>query len=340
MLINRSIQTFHRPASRFRLSSPSITHRLLTSGPGNSELVISPKDLQSLVQSDEQAVSIVDTTWFMPNSPRKSAEEFFKQRIPGSQFLDLDKVASSHPLGLKHMMPSAQTFAQACGSMGIRPDSHVVLYDTHGVFSSPRALFMFKAFGHQFVSVLNGGLPRWATEGYKIDANPPATIPSVSYPTPSVSSGVTRDYEFMVSNARLDAKGDPTSSIVLDARPKGRFLGTDAEPRPEIRSGHMPNSVSLPFNAFLETRDGKDGAKYTVIRPREEIQSVLEDALGADLVQDIIDGQRSVTTTCGSGMTAGVLWLGLKLLGAKHISLYDESWTGYADPSRKSNIVA
>lgn len=98
---------------------------------------------------------------------------------------------------------------------------------------------MFKAFGHQFVSVLNGGLPRWATEGYKIDANPPATIPSVSYPTPSVSSGVTRgssftilsilqtshldlDYEFMVSNARLDAKGDPTSSIVLDARPKGR----------------------------------------------------------------------------------------------------------------------
>jgi len=204
-------------------------------------------------------------------------------------------------------------------------------YDTHGVFSAPRALFMFRSFGHEQSSVLDGGLPRWEFEGLPTESGPVAEIPRTEYPAPTLASENIRNYEQMVSNAAKELS-DPLAEIVLDARAHGRYTGADPEPR-GLPSGHMPHSLSLPFNAFLQNNSvhHHSGATFTTYLPPKELQRKLEDAVGTEYTRLILEGQRRVTTTCGSGMTAGILWLGLKLINeTTPVALYDESWMGYA----------
>ncbi|KAH7883899.1 Rhodanese-like domain-containing protein [Phlebopus sp. FC_14] len=295
----------------------------------NAPYLLSPTQLRDAVSSG--GVSILDASWFMPNSPRRASHEFQGKRIPGAQFLDLDEVASTHELGLKHMMPSERQFADACEKLGIEPSSHVIIYDTHGVFSSPRALFMFRAFGHQKSSILDGGLPRWEAEGFETVSVPSAIGSSSTYPTPVFDSGTIRSYEQVVANSLPELALDPTVEVVVDARSRGRFLGTDPEPRLGLSSGHIPHSFSLPFNAFLKTHTAPNSlTQYTTFLTVPELRQALVDAIGTEQTELVISGKRSITTSCGSGMTAGVLWLGLRLLGAPKIALYDESWTGYA----------
>ncbi|KII93440.1 hypothetical protein PLICRDRAFT_100147 [Plicaturopsis crispa FD-325 SS-3] len=309
------------------------------SSSGATPLLISPLQLSKLAPSSD--VAILDATWFMPNAPRNAREEFASKRIPGARYLDLDEVASAHELGLKHMMPEGRVFADACEKLGISPSSHVVIYDAHGVFSSPRALLMFKSFGHEKTSVLDGGLPRWESEGLKVDQYTPMDEEKPpSYPTPSLDERVVRSYTQMVSNSSFDPTVDLNAELVLDARPRARFEGKAPEPRPDIPSGHIPNSFSLPFDTFLQTHSSptlRSSATFTTYRPPSEIRKALVDAVGVDQAELIISGKRPVTATCGSGMTAGVIWLGLKLLGVDQIGLYDESWTGYA--ARKSSRI-
>ncbi|KAJ4476746.1 Rhodanese-like domain-containing protein [Lentinula aciculospora] len=301
-----------------------------SSARAEAPLIISPSHLHQIVK-ENQTVTILDTTWFMPDSPRKAYQEFQKRRIPGAQFLDLDEVASAHELGLKHMMPSGVQFVEACEKFGIQPSTHVVLYDDHGVFSSPRALFMFRSLGHRNSSILNGGLPLWDAKSFEVDANPPSLPPSKSrYSLPELDQNVIRSYEQMVANSELNPSTSVEAELVLDARPTGRFAGKDPEPRPGLSSGHIPNSFSLPFSSFLETKEGPQGSTYTVFREPSEIRKELDNAVGAAQAERIIKGEATAVTTCGSGMTAGVIWLGLQLLGAPKLSLYDESWTGYA----------
>ncbi|KAG0697162.1 Rhodanese-like domain-containing protein [Suillus ampliporus] len=305
----------------------------------STPLSLTPLRLQQLLPTlpDSKQVSILDSSWFMPNSPRRANEEFQKKRIPGAQFLDLDELASPHELGLKHMIPSEQQFADACEAFGIEPSSHVILYDTHGVFSSPRALFMFRAFGHEKSSILDGGLPRWEAEGFPIEAKPPAHARKSVYPTPVFDKGTIRSYDQIVSNSFTDLQSDPAVELVIDARSRGRFQGTDPEPRPGLSSGHIPHSFSLPFTAFLQTQTVPNSSvQYTTLLPVHELRNALVSHVG-EHADAVIQGQRLITTTCGSGMTAGVLWLGLKLLGAPNVALYDESWTGYA--SRASSKI-
>jgi thiosulfate/3-mercaptopyruvate sulfurtransferase len=290
-------------------------------------LLLTPKQVNEITQSNPASVSILDSTWFMPNAPRNAKDEFLSRRIPSAQYLDLDEVASPNALGLKHMMPSPQTFADACGNLGVTPSSHVIIYDSHGIFSAPRALFMFRTFGHANSSVIDGGLPRWADEGFAVETSAPTGPRQSSYPPPNLNDQAIRNYDQMVWNTALDPSA---SEIVLDARPKGRFTGKDPEPRPGLSSGHMPNSYSVPFNLFLQKHKTKDGREYTSFLPASDVRRILNDTFGETETEKIICGERSVITSCGSGMTAGVLWLGLQLLGAPHISLYDESWTGYA----------
>ncbi|KAF5337093.1 hypothetical protein D9611_003249 [Ephemerocybe angulata] len=298
-------------------------------GTHKTPLVLSPQEVNNLAHS-KAPVAFLDATWFMPNSPRKAREEFQSKRIPGAQFLDLDEVASSHELGLKHMMPSPETFANACGELGISPSSHVVLYDNHGVFSSPRALFMFRSFGHDKSSIVNGGLPRWIDEGLPVETQAPTKHQPAEYPPPSIFSQNIRSYEDVLANSAFNPKDNINVELVLDARSSGRYTGQDPEPRPGLSSGHIPNSKSLPFNLFLQKNVTKEGGEYTTVLPPAEIRRVLEETIGAEELEDVINGQRSVVASCGSGMTAGVIWLGLQLLGAKKAALYDESWTGYA----------
>lgn len=319
-----------------------------------------------LLLSPSQAVSIppesrlfVDATWFMPNVPRNPKREFEKIRLPDAQFLDLDEVAThtedGAALGLKHMMPSPVTFAKACEDMGIKHDTHVILYDTHGILSAPRALFMFRAFSHHRSSVLDGGLPNWVNEGHNIETDPPNTpkADETLYAVPTLNESVIRSYAQMVSNSNQPL-ADSTADIVVDARSRGRYLGTDPEPRPGLSSGHIPQSFSLPFTSFLSTNQLTNQSflnthpdvsfkTYGTFRSPQELSEELHKAVGDKYAQKILSGERGLVTTCGSGMTAAILWLGINRIWEadnktpRDVGLYDESWTGYA--ARKESKI-
>ncbi|PVG04831.1 Rhodanese-like protein [Serendipita vermifera] len=369
-----------------------------------SSLLLTPRQVQEL---PPESTKIFDATWFMPNSPRNARSEFTKLRIPGAQYLDLDEVAAPNDLGLKHMMPTPQQFKEACDIFGLSKEDSVILYDSHGIFSSPRALFMFKAFGHPRAYVLNGGLPAWIEEGLPVDETTPSrqdvsqanltggrsTTDSGEsrtvgagrgYPVPHMDPGIIRSYEQMFHNASL---GGEAAELVLDARPKARFTGDAPEPRPGLPSGHMPNSVSVPFSSLLASRPFTPrsvptqgsastastsanvdhlSATYTTLLEPEELTRVLNglflDAknekelegsklsiekgeklvgteLGVGTLDRILRGRQAVVVSCGSGMTAAVIWLALQeLKTTRPIALYDESWSGYA-LRRESPII-
>lgn len=189
---------------------------------------------------------------------------------------------------------------------------------------------MFRSFGHQSSSIIDGGLPRWADEDLPLETTKPTQPQPTHYPAPNLIKEAVKSYDQIVSNSKCDPSENMNSALVFDARPRGRFIGMDPEPRPGLSSGHMPNSFSLPFNVFLQKHGSKQGSEYTTFLAPSEIQNVLEATVGSAEVEKILKGERPVITSCGSGMTAGVLWLGLQLLGAQKIGLYDESWTGYA----------
>ncbi|KAJ7492855.1 Rhodanese-like domain-containing protein [Mycena latifolia] len=329
-------------------------------------MLLSPTRLNQLLQSEPAKTVVLDCTWFMPNSPRVAEAEFRAKRIPGSKYLDLDEVASPHELGLKFVLwPGTMTaqlsrnFADTCSparrslpklavlvsrfplglvylkisaeKLGITPSSRVVMYDTYGVLSSPEALWMMNVFGHQNSAILDGGLPRWEAEGFPLETNEPQKekLDNIQYAPPSLDSNAVRSYEQVVSNSNLVPFEAPDAEVLLDARGRGRFLGTEPEPRPGVSSGHMPNSYSLPYNVFLQNNVAENGSTYTTLLPEPQLRTALVDALGTDKAKSVLDGDVPVIASCGSGMTAAVLWLGLTTLGVKQISIYDESWAGY-----------
>lgn len=296
-------------------------------------LLIEPAELHAKLGSAPN-LRIIDATWYMPSDPpRKPREEFLEgPRLPGTAgFWDVDDVADkTHPLGLKHMMPKPEVFAEACGKLGIARDSQVVVYDRHSVFSSPRTAFTFKAFGHSDVRVLQGGLPRWVSEGLPVEKGDfRQPFEATTYPVPELDSSLIRSYEEIVGNTKKELSS-AEAELVLDARPAPRFTGAAPEPRPGLSSGHMPNSVSMPFN-YLRTAPSASNPSYQNILPREDLRAALLKALGGDeqKLSEVLEGKRSVVNSCGSGMTAAVIWLALQELGVKS-AIYDESWTGYA----------
>ncbi|KZO94982.1 Rhodanese-like protein [Calocera viscosa TUFC12733] len=295
-------------------------------------LLVTPEEVNSWASGSYVPL---DATWLMPAANRNPHQEFEKKRIPNARYFDLDKVASQHPLGLPHMMPDSQTFAGACESLGIDRGTRLVFYDTHGVFSSPRALFTFKAFGHEEAVVLNGGLPRWEVEGHPLETEPPSAPWKATYkPLPELDESVIRSYEQIIGNTHF-ATDDKAGELLLDARSRERYSGEAQEPRPGLPAGHIPNSLSLPFSNLLESHLDKSPS-YTTMLPVARLRAAVEAALGP-YTEDVLTGKRSLVNTCGSGMTAAIVWLALQELGVKS-ALYDESWTGYA--LRKESPVA
>ncbi|KAK9899716.1 Rhodanese-like protein [Cystobasidium minutum MCA 4210] len=298
-----------------------------------ASLLITPAALAEDLSKTPESIKILDATWFMPNlvPPRNPYKEFLAgPRLKGvTGFWDVDDVADkTHPLGLKHMLPSPDNFAQACSKLGIQRDSKVVVYDTHGVFSAPRTVFSFKAFEHPEVYVLDGGLPRWKAEGFPVEEGQFSSS-ETNYPTPSFDKDFIRSYKDVSSNASKSSE-DPSLELVLDARPGGRFSGSDPEPRPGLSSGHMPHSVSLPFSVLL-SEPSSTQPSYKTLLPRDKLKDAILKALGGDQakLQALLAGKLRVVNSCGSGMTAAIIWLALQELGVKS-AVYDESWTGYA----------
>jgi thiosulfate/3-mercaptopyruvate sulfurtransferase len=258
--------------------------------------LISTEDLAAAL--DEPGLRLVDASWHLDG--RDGRPDFEAARLPGAVFFDLD--ASSDPDSpLPHMLPMADAFAARMGGLGISDRDRIVVYDTVGVRSSARTWWMFRVMGAANVRVLDGGLPKWLAEGRPVESGPSAAPAPVVFSPRLDAAGVARLSDI---RAALDA-GDQ----VVDARSAGRFEGREPEPRPGLRPGHMPGALNLPFAALLNA----DGT----MKRGPALEQAFRDAG--------VDPKRPVVTTCGSGVTAAILSLGLAVLG-RPSRLYDGSW--------------
>jgi thiosulfate/3-mercaptopyruvate sulfurtransferase len=250
----------------------------------------------------DASLRVLDGSWHMPQAKREPRAEFRAAHISGAAFFDIDAIAD-HSTSLPHMLPSAEAFAQAVGDLGVGTGDLVVVYDTRGVVSAARVWWTFRAFGHDAVAVLDGGLPKWKAEGRLVESGEakPARRTFRATPRPEL----VRDLAAMRDN--VTARREQ----VLDARSAGRFTATEPEPRAGLRGGHIPGSLNLPSDGLLQP----DGTLLSPVELRKRFE-----AAG-------IDFSRPVTTTCGSGITASVLAFGLHLLGHQRVAVYDGSWT-------------
>ena len=254
-------------------------------------------------------VVVVDGSWHLPTENRDPRAEFEDAHIPGAVYFDIDDISDTdNPL--PHMLPSPEKFSSRMRRLGIGDGSRIVCYDTTGLFSAARVWWMFRVMGHRDVCVLNGGLPKWMEEGRPTEDGP-ARPRQQKHFTARLQTMMVRDRHDI---ARASKNG---SAQIVDARAAGRFAGTTPEPREGLRSGRIPNSFNVPFDQILTD-------KRTLKSP-QEIRSHFEDA-GVDI-------SRPVMTTCGSGVTAAVLSLGLAICGVAETGLYDGSWSEWGADS-------
>ncbi len=250
-------------------------------------------------------VAIVDASWYLPAQKRDARIEYDAGHIPGAVFFDQDLVVEPDS-ELPHTLPSPGVFGQFAGSMGISADDTIVVYDGPGMFSAPRVWWMFRIMGARQVFVLDGGFDRWKAEGRSVTDEPTKIAPSF--------------FETDFDEARVarldDMRALVGSGQIADARPAGRFAGTDPEPRQGVRSGHMPGAVNVPATGL--SREGK-------LLPVNELRALLQDR-GVDLDQPVV-------TSCGSGVTAAVITLALESVGHTDNKLYDGSWTEWGGRS-------
>ena len=249
---------------------------------------------------------ILDATKYLPNEPFDGLTKYREAHIPGARFFDIDVVADPDT-NLPHMAPTAGRFARLMGDMGISNATRVIFYDQKGLQSSARGWWLMKLFGHEKAAVLDGGLPKWLAEGRATESGDAKPAAPSSY-TPDFRADLVRGIGDV---KRIIAQGN---ALILDARAKGRFDGTAPEPRPGLPSGHMPGAKSVPFNELLNADfTMKDAA-----------------ALRARFAAAGADGSKPVVTSCGTGVTACILALGLKQAGLGDAAIYDGSWTEWA----------
>ena len=248
----------------------------------------------------DKDLRIIDASWYLPAEDRNPRLEYLDAHIPGAAFFDLDAIADKST-GLPHMLLSADEFAKAVGKLGISETDRIVAYDGAGLFSAARAWWNFRAFGANQVHVLAGGLPRWRAESRELksgDENPEPAIFSAALDESMVAST-----DQVLKN--IQAKTHQT----VDVRPLDRFRGDVEEPRPGVRSGHIPGSCNLPFPALIQ-----DG------------QLLSRGALETTIREAGIDPESPVISSCGSGVTAAILSLALVSLGYPPGAVYDGSW--------------
>ncbi|MFT5573015.1 MAG: thiosulfate/3-mercaptopyruvate sulfurtransferase [Cryomorphaceae bacterium] len=247
---------------------------------------------------------LIDGSWYMPSMQRETHTEFNQQHIPGASFFDIDLICAPNT-ELPHMLPTPGQFATAVSAMGIDNDSDLMIYDSAGLFSAARVWWMFKVFGHRKVRVLHGGLPAWIASAGQLSSD--------------VMRNIATDYEatlqpnLLASKDQLIENRETASWQVLDARASGRFFGTAPEPRPGLSAGHMPNSISLPFDELIV-----DGG----LKPKQQLQEIF--------AQRGIGENTPIVTSCGSGVTAAIITLALAEAGFGLQRLYDGAWSEWA----------
>ncbi len=256
---------------------------------------------------DMPGLSIVDGSWYLPAQGRDARAEYDAAHIPGAIFFDQDLVVDPES-DLPHALPDPLTFERYASSMGITEQDTIVVYDGPGFFSAPRVWWLFRVMGAETVFVLDGGFDRWQAEGRPVTNERTKIAPAAFLPDFEKSRVASLE-----DMRRIVESGE---AQIADARPAGRFAGTEPEPREGMRSGHMPGALNVPVTALSE-----DGS----LLPLDRLRDTLEQA-GLDL-------GRPVVTSCGSGVTAAALILALESLGHRDNRLYDGSWSEWGGRS-------
>lgn len=289
-----------------------------------STYVVTPKELNEALRvnapsqlSTAPRTIPICAAWFMPNDlqGRTGIEAFKKKRIPTARFFDIDEV-NDHDSPYPHMLPTCEVFAEAMQKMGIRKDDAVVVYDTEelGLFSAPRAGWTLRVFGHPNVHILNN-FRLWCKEGFPTVSGEPDTYEPSKYPVPSYQTDMVVKFAEMKTIGYDYGKEGAEEIQILDARSKGRWEGTEPEPRPGLRSGHMPGSTSMPFQELLDP-------ETKALLPPEELKQIF--------LSKKLDANKPIITSCGTGVTAAVIEAALQRAGFGQPNdrrVYDGSWT-------------
>lgn len=258
---------------------------------------------------------ILDGSFHLPGSGRDARAEFIACRLPGARFFDIDGIGD-RLTPLPHMLPSPEAFAAAMAALRIGSDSRIVVYEGPGAMGAARVWWSLRVFGHDAVSVLDGGLGRWREEQRRVesgavDSDGRAARDRPAPFLPRYRRWLVRSIADMLSNLATGR------DQVIDARAPGRFCGTEPEPRPVRHGGHIPGAINLPFTALL--RDGAGSG----LRHARELRARFDDA-GVDLARPLV-------SYCGSGVTACVPALAAARLGKLDVAVYDGSWAEWGN---------
>ena len=252
-------------------------------------------------------IKILDCSWHMPDTARIGKNEFETVHIPGSIFFDLDEFSMKGDVFPHTLLPDQQ-FSEMIGEIGITNNDHIIVYDSLGAFSSPRVWWMFHYYGHDQVSILDGGLPKWLKEKKEIETGKGKKYPKALFRSKE-NKLMTKNYDEIKNNIQEN------NFQLIDARSAGRFLGKEPEPRKNLRSGHIQNSINLPWNECIDT----------------ETKCFLEKKILEKKFKSLkIDLNNTVVFSCGSGVTACIVGKAFNIVTNKTIYVYDGSWTEWA----------
>ena len=246
-------------------------------------------------------IRIIDSSWYFPQEKRNAEQEFLECHIPGASFFDIDKIKDNDS-DLPHMLPPSAMFNSTVRKLGIGDGHKVVIYDGLGMRSAARLWWMFKVFGYSDVVVLDGGFPKWVKENRSTTAD--LTEKEIRHLTIYEDKSIVADRDDVLRGTKLN------HCSIIDARSEGRFMGTAPEPRSGLRSGSIENSINVPYETLLNE-------DFTFKSKREIIDIFSKKGVVFN---------NYIITTCGSGVTAAVLYLALDEIGCSKISLYDGSW--------------
>ncbi len=241
-----------------------------------------------------------------PNIKSGKSPELDALKITGAQLFDLKNNFSNQESNLPNTFPSTEQFQEECQKLGVNQNTKIVVYDNLGIYWSPRVWFMFKAMGHKNIAVLDGGLPEWMKKGFYVENRMAVKSNTKGNFKASYNSEMVVDFTTVLENSKEE------KALLIDARSKGRFEGTEPEPRKDLRSGNIPNSINIPFTRVLENGKFKSESELS------------------DVFKDLEKETKPLIFSCGSGITACIVLLASTLVFDTKQSVYDGSWTEWA----------